>query len=160
MRMARIKFLFLFLSSSYVSLTTFPVSAQSVIVNSQSTDLSARGEGWSGQLSVLASLAAGNVQTLRTGASVKAQHQTLRPTHAETESPWLYQRWLAIGSVSRGRAGGKKVENQGLVHLRWTRMWTKRWGHELFVQIRYNEFLRLAQRSLLGVGGHFDFLKS
>lgn len=131
---------------------------QSVVVNSQGVDLSPHAERWSGQLGLSASYAAGNVQMLRVGASAKAQYQTLRPAQEEGRAPWLNQRWMILGSLAFGRASGKPVENQGLVHLRWTRMWVRRWGSEVFVQTRFNEFLRLRQRALLGGGVRFDYL--
>lgn len=133
-------------------------SAQSVVVNSQGVDLSPHAERWAGQLGLSASYAAGNVQLLRLGASAKAQHQSFWPGKQEGSAPWLKQRWMALGSLSMGRAAGKLVENQGLVHLRWTRMWVRRWGSEVFLQTRFNEFLRLRQRALLGLGFRFDYL--
>lgn len=132
--------------------------AQSVVVNSQGMDLSARSEHWAGQLGFAASYAAGNVQTLRASASTKVQHQRLWNEKDEERAPWLKERWMGLASLSFGRAAEKAVENQGLAHLRWTRMWTRRWGSEVFLQSRFNEFLRLRQRSLVGVGARFDFL--
>lgn len=132
--------------------------AQSVVVNSQGMDLSARSENWSGQLGLAASYAAGNVQTLRVSANGKAAHQRLWSVSEENRSPWLKERWMGLVALSFGRAGDKAVENQGLGHLRWTRMWVRRWGSEVFFQSRFNEFLRLRHRSLGGVGIRFDFL--
>lgn len=132
--------------------------AQSVVVNSQGVDLSDRSEDWSGQLGFSASFAAGNVQLLRLGATGKAQHQRLWEGTREGRAPWLKERWMGLASVSFGRAGGKSVENQALIHLRWTRMWWRRLGSEVFLQSRFNEFLRLRQRALFGLGLRFDYL--
>lgn len=132
--------------------------AQSVVVNSQGVDLSARSEHWAGQLGVAASYAAGNVQALRVGGTAKAQHQRMWSLREQDRAPWLKERWMGLAALSFGRAGDKLVENQGLAHLRWTRMWRLRWGTEVFLQSRFNEFLRLRQRSLVGAGVRFDFL--
>lgn len=132
--------------------------AQSVIVNSQSMDLSARAPDWSAQGRLSAAYAAGNVRKLNFGLGLKVQHQSLWPGHGEEQAPWLKERWMIIGSLAAAKAGGKAIENQGLVHLRWTRMWFRRWGHEVFFQSRYNEFLRLKHREVAGGGVRFDAL--
>ncbi|MEM9291812.1 MAG: DUF481 domain-containing protein [Acidobacteriota bacterium] len=43
-------------------------------------------------------------------------------------------------------------KNRGFAHLRWTTMKNPRWGWEAFLQYQFNEFLRLDQRRLAGVG--------
>lgn len=141
-----------------IGLFAVPAFAQSTIVNSQSMDLSALNPGWSAQLKLSASLAAGNVEFLKAAGNLKVLHQALWDDHKPEQAPWLKERWMLLGSVAMGKAGDKTIQNQGLVHLRWTKMWIPRVGHELFVQTRFNEFLRLAQRSLVGAGARFDLL--
>ncbi len=55
---------------------------------------------------------------------------------------------------------GEEAVNEGFTHLRWTRMWTRRWGTEFFGQVEFDEFRRLDRRALLGGGARWPLIET
>lgn len=123
--------------------------------------------GFSGHTEVSASFLAGNVDLLQLGVGLRVQYATLEPTLTpESASPSTLAAASAptpeatsiqsilflVGDLQYGRNADEKFLSLGFAHLRWTRMWLPAIGTELFIQLQYNEFIKLEQRLLAGVG--------
>lgn len=62
--------------------------------------------------------------------------------------------------TSQGKQGNTKFKNSSFLHLRWTWMFTKIIGIELFSQLQHNEFKSLEIRQLNGIGLRSELLHS
>ncbi|MBC7173324.1 MAG: hypothetical protein H5U40_12875, partial [Polyangiaceae bacterium] len=112
---------------------------------------------WSGNIDGSLALARGNVNLLDVGGGARVQYQTLYPSPAvEPEEPaappFLRQRVFLRASTRFAEQNDSNIINQGFVHLRWSAMWHRRVGSDLFSQHQFNQFFRLRVRSLLGAG--------
>jgi hypothetical protein len=127
-------------------------------VNSQSLD---RGEYASGIMTDVGgdlSLRSGNVELLEVYANGAIRWQTLREARHENELPWLHQRVRMDVSSGYGREAGETIIDEQYAHLRWTAMWHRHIGSELFVQAQRNEFQALNLRWLVGGGLRSDVI--
>jgi hypothetical protein len=127
-------------------------------VNSQSLD---RGEYASGIMTDVGgdlSLRTGNVELLEVYANGAIRWQTLREARHENELPWLHQRLRMDVLSGYGREAGESIINEQYAHLRWTAMWHRHIGTELFVQAQRNEFQALNLRWLAGGGLRSDVI--
>lgn len=127
-------------------------------VNSQSLD---RGEYASGIMTDVGgdlSLRSGNVELLEVYANGSIRWQTLREARHENELPWLKQRIRADVSSGYGREAGESIIDEQYAHLRWTAMWHRHIGTELFVQAQRNDFQALNLRWLVGGGLRSDVI--
>lgn len=59
---------------------------------------------------------------------------------------------LLNGSGAYGTTQGERFQGRGFGHLRWTAMWRRRLGSEIFTQLEYDQFLRQQLRALFGLG--------
>lgn len=125
--------------------------------------------GWSGGLDLSFALASGNISLLDVGGGGRVQYQTLYPTEplpagetppqpADLPPPFIAQRALLVGSARFAENGGNRFINQAFVHARWTAMWHRRIGSDVFAQYQENEFLRLQARAVAGVGFRVDIV--
>ena len=94
----------------------------------------------SGAVGISGGGAAGNSDYFSTGATVRL---------ALTDSTHSV---LLLGNGLIGFAGGKRFSNDGLAHLRYTRVRHPRWQPEVFVQSDYNLQRHLKSRYLAGGG--------
>ncbi|MEQ8273701.1 MAG: DUF481 domain-containing protein [Deltaproteobacteria bacterium] len=123
-------------------------------------------EGFGGAVDFAMYLRKGNVDLLTISSGMRLQYVTLHPaetatsTNAEPPPRELKDLVLAIGSLNFGRRVLDPYINNGFAHLRWTRMWIPDLGSEVFAQAQYNEFLRVKQRLLLGVGARADVFET
>lgn len=108
----------------------------------------------------------GNVRTTNIGGSAHTQFQTLYddPDPDDDVPPFMRQRVFVNGSGAYERSEGIDIVSESFAHARWTAMWFKRLGTELFAQHQYAKFERLQARVLGGVGLravpiHHDMLK-
>ncbi|MEZ4239821.1 MAG: DUF481 domain-containing protein [Myxococcota bacterium] len=70
--------------------------------------------------------------------------------------PFLHDRALLYASANRASYSGDIVDDSGLAHLRFTRMWVPRFGTEVFAQLQYDRFVDLRERLLTGAGVRVD----
>ena len=143
------------LGAIFAALMPASVLAQ---VNSQSLD---RGEYASGIMTDVGgdlSLRSGNVELLEVYANGSIRWQTLREARHENELPWLNQRIRADVSSGYGREAGESIIDEQYAHLRWTAMWHRHIGTELFVQAQRNDFQALNLRWLVGGGLRSDVI--
>ncbi len=119
--------------------------------------------GLSGGLDGSFALSRGNIELLDVGGATRIQYQILHrqaqiPEGQPRPLPFIAQR-LSLTSSGRfaDRAGGTIV-NQAFAYARWTAMWHRRVGSELFAQYQYNEFLRLQARALVGLGVRVEII--
>jgi hypothetical protein len=137
------------------TLSTTPAQAQ---VNSQSLD---RGEYAAGIMTDFGgdlSLRSGNTDLMEIYAHGAVRWQTLRDPRTEGELPWLKQRIRMDVSSGYGRESGESIINEQYAHLRWTAMWHRHIGTEMFVQAQRNEFQSLNLRWLVGGGLRSDVI--
>lgn len=66
--------------------------------------------------------------------------------------PWLRQRAFLSASARHAAQGSRTFANQSFVHARWSAMWHRRVGTDLFAQHQFDELLRLRVRALAGAG--------
>lgn len=66
--------------------------------------------------------------------------------------PWLRQRAFLSASARHASQGSRTFANQSFVHARWSAMWHRRVGTDLFAQHQFDELLRLRVRALAGLG--------
>ena len=66
--------------------------------------------------------------------------------------PWLRQRAFLSASARHAAQGSRTFANQSFVHARWSTMWRRRVGTDLFAQHQFDELLRLRVRALAGLG--------
>jgi hypothetical protein len=127
-------------------------------VNSQSLD---RGEYAAGVMTDVGgdlSLRSGNTDLLEVYANGAIRWQTMRAPRHENELPWLNQRVRMDVSSGYGREAGESIINEQYAHLRWTAMWHRHIGTEMFVQAQRNEFQSLNLRWLVGGGLRSDVI--
>lgn len=102
--------------------------------------------GWTNRVAVSMALASGNTQFLKLGLSAR--------------SDVLAGRWYSflVGNYERGVSGDELFVNKGFVHLRGVHSITPQLAAEAFAQKEFNEFLRLKDRNLAGVGARIRLL--
>lgn len=120
-------------------------------VNVQVLERDRTDEGWNGALSGAMTLQRGNVDLLDVGAAGDIEYQTLWPRE-EGEPAWIEQRVLLRSSVRYAERSGSAFLSNAFNHARWTAMWHRRIGSEIYLQHQYNEFWRLELRMLAGAG--------
>lgn len=116
--------------------------------------------GLGGSVDLSVTYRSGNVDLLQLGASARAQWARLEVQTGTTTSGRLLDLVYFIGDVNLGIRSSERFKNAGFGHLRWTRMWRPWLGSEVFAQAQYNEFIRLQQRYLGGVGARFEVVRS
>ncbi|MBK8011107.1 MAG: DUF481 domain-containing protein [Deltaproteobacteria bacterium] len=72
----------------------------------------------------------------------------------------LQDLFYLTGNLNIGRQNGDAFLNNGFAHARWTHMWTRMLGTELFGQLQFDEFIRLRERLLAGAGFRGELLRS
>ena len=90
----------------------------------------------------------GNVSLSQTGLGTKLNY--VKGIH----SPFVQ------AMINYGEKNDKAFLNQSYVHARWTAMWFKSWGPELFAQAQENSFRSLILRQLYGGGVRVELLNS
>lgn len=130
-------------------------SSAAAQVNTEAMAAAASDDGWAFQLDVGVTLKRGNTDSLNIGSASQLRFLTLHsdPDLEEGGEPWFRDRFLLAADFTYETASGDRVDNEAFAHVRWTRMWIPRLGHEVFSQIEYAEFRRLNRRVLLGAGG-------
>ena len=99
------------------------------------------------------SLARGNVEWLDIGGAARVQHQSLYEPSVEPDMlPFVRQRWFGTVDLRFAERPDGPFINRGFSHARWTQMWSRRLGTEVFAQYAFDEFLRLQSRGLVGAG--------
>lgn len=100
----------------------------------------------------------GNVDLVQVTTGVQLRWARLAPATSSTAPGRLLDLVYFVGSQDLGIQPAGRFKNAGFGHLRWTRMWHRRVGTELFVQAQYNEFILLQQRYLGGLGARWEVL--
>ena len=132
--------------------------------------------GWSGGLDFGLALLRGNVDFLDVGGGARLEWQrfdraTTEGTNPASDTgasdtgasdsgasealevpPWLRQRAFLSASARHAAQGSRTFANQSFVHARWSAMWRRRVGTDLFAQHQFDELLRLRVRALAGLG--------
>ncbi len=132
-------------------------------VNAEVLRTNPLGEGWSGGIDGSLALNRGNVDLLDIGGAARLQYQTLAaaPVRAGGEPaalPYVHQRVFMTGSGRFAERAGAPFLNQAFAHLRWTAMWHRRIGSDVFVQYQFNQFQRLRGRAVVGGGARFEIV--
>lgn len=121
-------------------------------------------EGFSGAFDLSFGLAKGNVDYLDVGTQARVQYEVLRPLAAGETLRYSLHRVFLVGSARYAERTGIDEEratpfvNQTFLHARWTAMWRRNFGTELFSQVQTNDFLRLRVRTLGGAGLRFEIV--
>lgn len=145
-------------------LLTTPSSAQANPVNAEVLRPNPFRPGWSGGLDGSFSLSRGNVDLLDVGGGARVQFQTLYPDPPAAidprrkTAPFVHHRVFLTGSGRFAEREGSPFMNQAFAHLRWTGMWHRRVGSDLFAQYQFNQFQRLRARVVTGVGARFEIV--
>lgn len=114
-------------------------------------------EGWSGGVDASVAVTRGNVEVFDLGGAGRVQYQTLHP-RADAGLPWLHQRVFLAANGRFAERAGEAFVNQAFAHLRWTALWHRRIGSEVFAQVQLNEFQRLQARAVTGLGARVELV--
>ncbi len=119
--------------------------------------------GWTLEADGSVALFRGNIELLEVGTAARVRYQTLRPvlTAAPGETaplPFIAQRVFLAARLRFAERGTVPFSNQAFVHGRWTGIWQKRIGTDVFVQYQFNEFLKLQGRFVSGIGARFEIV--
>lgn len=112
-------------------------------------------EGFGLSLAGSLSLSSGNTNQTVAGAGLHTQYQLLYDNEAgadEDAPQFLRQRWFLAGKAAYQSTNDARVVSRSFAHARWTAMWWRRLGSEVFAQHQFSEFERLSARVLGGVG--------
>ena len=129
----------------FTLLTLIPFSAYTQVVDIES-DRGGDKQGVHGSTEFGLSLQRGNVQVFQTQASLRLDY--IKGIHHS----------LFIGSISYGEEDSEPFKNEMYSHIRWTAMWLKNIGTEVFAQTQKDEFRLLQIRQLTGAGLRFTAL--
>lgn len=135
-----------------------PASAQ---VNAELLQRSPFEGGWRGVLQASFSLSYGNVDLIDAGGTGQARFQTLHPAEEGDDPdvpPWVEHRWLLQANGRFAEKDDAPIVSQAYAHTRWTAMWHRRIGSDVFAQVQYDRFWRLNLRALGGVGGRVELV--
>jgi len=146
------------LATNLLLSTTVSLPAAGQTVNIETMADSEPGFGLS--LAGTLHLERGNTNETVVGAAAQAQYQTVWSNEdaADDVPAFLRQRILGTTSLVFESAEGEQLDNQRFAHLRWTAMWLRRVGSEVFVQYQFAQFERLDVRLLAGTGARFVLL--
>lgn len=119
--------------------------------------------GWSGGLDGSLALSRGNIELLDVGGGARVQYQTLHPARPPAPGsapgvPFVHHRVFVTGSGRFAERTGAPFINQAFVHVRWTGMWHRQLGSDVFAQHQFNEFQRLRGRTVAGLGARFEIV--
>ncbi|MBL8680459.1 MAG: DUF481 domain-containing protein [Myxococcales bacterium] len=147
----------MFTAASFALCASASSSAAAAPVNAESLRPNLFRAGWSGGLDANFALSRGNIDLLDVGGAGRVQYQRLYPSApvappAQPELPWVHHRVFLTATGRFADRAGAPFVSQAFAHLRWTAMWHRRVGSDLFAQHQYNEFQRLRGRTLLGAG--------
>jgi hypothetical protein len=129
-------------------------------VNAESLTREPFEAGLSGGLSGRLSFSRGNVDYLDVGGSGQVQYQTLfeQADAPEKRPPFVRQRIALLGSSRFAERSSSAFVNQAFVHTRWTAMWHRRVGSDVFAQYQFDEFLSLQARAVAGLGPRVEIV--
>lgn len=114
-------------------------------------------QGWSGQIRGDISWLTGNVTWLdlsSTGALRFHDDPIAGPKSVPAH------RWLLIANARLVRSDDERIINRGLGHTRWTWMWTRYLGLDLFAQVQFDQFQRLRLRVVSGGNLRLEFVRT
>lgn len=114
--------------------------------------------GFGGSVDGSFALQSGNVDLIDVGGGTHLQYQTLHPDEDPEDDvpPFVHNRWLLRGSARYASRTDEAYIGQSFAHARWTSMWLRMLGSEVFAQHQFNEFQRLQARVLGGVGARVE----
>ncbi len=129
--------------------------------------------GWAGTLDVNAALHRGNIRRDVIGGGARIQYAWPPPEAEEEnrdtddtetnepEADGVPPKSVAFltSNYSFTRLSGSRFVNNALSHLRFIRQHNSRIAFEVFGQHQFNEFIRLAERILLGGGSRFAVVR-
>jgi hypothetical protein len=118
--------------------------------------------GWSGLAQISFSVMRGNVQVLDVGESSELVYQSLYPKDPQDpERPrFIRQRIMYRTDARFAEQSDEPFISQTFSHVRWTGMWLRQVGSELFIQHQYNRFFRLRARAILGANARFEIIRN
>ena len=140
------------------------------IVDNEVSAGSSLSEGWSRKFRFSHSSSSGNTDTMILGAtfSVEKHHLFSSSTDSianevsenHSDPNQFIHRFRILGSYDLQETNDEKVKNVSYLHTRWTEMQSRFWGYETFMQNEFNEFKRINNRLLLGIGLRFDVYRT
>lgn len=134
----------------------WPTLAWANPVNMERIATTSDTRGWSASLDLSGGVKEGNVVKREVSFGGGVQHRTFHP-HLDTTRPAFFRdRWILSSNLALVKFSGRKVTDNGFMHIRYTRMFVRRVGAETFLQSQYNEFTNLRSRLLAGGGARFD----
>lgn len=101
----------------------------------------------------------GNVTFLDLGGTARAAWQTTDAPDDEGRV-FVRQRVFAVVNGRYTSTGRGPFQNQTFAHARWTAMWHRRLGSDLFVQVQTNQFLRMQLRAVGGPGVRVEVVRA
>lgn len=156
----RLKYLIVVVTTLALGIGACASEAAAQTVNAEELTRSEFEEGFAGELTGSLALTRGNVTVTDVGGTVHGLYQTLYPDlDPEDETPsFVRHRWLAHGSARYASNADDAFVSQSFTHARWTAMWHRRLGSEIFAQHQFNEFQRLQARVLGGLGARSELV--
>jgi hypothetical protein len=112
-------------------------------VNTETLRLGDPEQGLHGDLNADLALKRGNAEFMQLGSTARTFYRE------GVHTPLLFVR----GEL--GTENDERFTENGFVHARWTAMWQKTVGSELFGQLQYDAFIDLKFRALIGAGPRF-----
>jgi hypothetical protein len=126
----------------FLVLFLYPSMSLAQVVNIEG-DRDKKKEGLHGSIESGFTLLNGNIRVLQTQHTLRLDYDVGK------------DHLLLMGSKGYGKQDGKTFQNDSFAHMRWTSMWARRTGSEIFSQVQQDEFKRLTLRVLLGGGVRF-----
>lgn len=105
-------------------------------------------------------LSRGNVVFLDAGGAARAQWQTLHTPEPGDPRAWVRQRVFAVVNGRYSGTARGPIVNQTFAHARWTAMWLRRVGTDVFAQYQTNLFLRMQARAVGGPGVRVEAVRA
>jgi hypothetical protein len=139
-----------------VTLGVTVAAAASAQVNTQSLDRGEYDDGWMTSAEAELSLLGGNIEMIEAYGEGSVRWQKFHPARDTDVLPWLHQRWRLSLSAGFGSESAEPFMNEQYGHMRWTAMWHRHVGSEVYVQGQRNLFQLLDSRLLAGVGVRAD----
>lgn len=119
---------------------------------------------WKGGVSLGADgslfLSRGNVVFLDAGGALRAQWQSVYPREEGDTTSWVRQRVFVVVNGRYSDTARGPIVSQYFAHARWTAMWTRRLGSDVFAQYQANVFMRQQARAVGGPGVRVEAVRT
>ena len=144
-------------------LLSLVASVASAQVNVEGLSGDAKEEGVSGELGLQLAGSRGNVDFLEVGGTLSLRKQELFDSSVQPVDdapPYFRRRFVLVIDREFGSLEDRRFADRGFAHARWTHMRAPRFGWDFFAQYQFDDFRRLRDRAIGGLGVRWDPLRT